>query len=158
MFTTQTGWRYAPSFYKKTVLMEIPAISRMFPTPIVSLPAFIFSEICRPFAKEGYCDKGADCLDKHVFECPDFDQKGVCNDKTCKLPHIEHAGRTAAKAAKQSDGNSDVSSDEEDDGEEDEEHFGSDDVDSDYFSDNEVILQTSDDGHEVSQQADFIQF
>ncbi|KAF3288510.1 hypothetical protein TWF970_005574 [Orbilia oligospora] len=121
--------------------------------------------ICRPFAKEGYCDKGADCLDKHVFECPDFDAKGVCNDKACKLPHIEHAGRrraaaaAAAAKAKQADGDSDVSSDEdEEDEEEEEDQFGSDDVDSDYFSDSEVILQTSDDGHEVSQQADFIRF
>ncbi|KAF3928005.1 hypothetical protein AA313_de0200533 [Arthrobotrys entomopaga] len=125
--------------------------------------------ICRSFAKEGYCDKGADCLDKHVFECPDFDSKGVCNDKACKLPHIEHAGRrraaaaaaaAAAAKAKHSDEDSDVSSNEEDEEEEEEEEeqLGSDDVDSDYFSDNEVILQNSDDGHEVSQQADFIRF
>ncbi|KAJ6257668.1 hypothetical protein Dda_7455 [Drechslerella dactyloides] len=122
--------------------------------------------ICRPFAKEGYCDKGADCPDKHVFECPDFDQTGVCKDKACKLPHIEHAGRrraaAAAKAAKLADeGDSDVSSDDDnDEDDDDDEHFGSDDVDSDYFSDSEVILQTStsDDGHEVSQQADFIRF
>ncbi|EPS38545.1 hypothetical protein H072_7689 [Dactylellina haptotyla CBS 200.50] len=120
--------------------------------------------ICRPFAKEGYCDKGAECLDKHIFECPDFDAKGVCNDKACKLPHIEHAGRrraaaAAAAKAKPSGEDSDVSSDEDDEEEEEEEEqFGSDDVDSDYFSDNEVILQTSDDSHEVSQQADFIRF
>ncbi|KAK6336319.1 hypothetical protein TWF696_001881 [Orbilia brochopaga] len=120
--------------------------------------------ICRPFAKEGYCDKGADCPEKHAFECPDFDETGVCKDKTCKLPHIDHAGRrraaAAAKAAKLADEDSDVSSDEEEDDDEDDEQLSSDDVDSDYFSDSEVILQpsTSDDGHEVSQQADFIRF
>ncbi|KAF3940914.1 hypothetical protein ABW19_dt0202091 [Dactylella cylindrospora] len=119
--------------------------------------------ICRPFAKEGYCDKGADCQDKHVFECPDFDEKGVCKDKACKLSHIEHAGRrraaaAAAAKAKQSSEESDVSSDEEDDEEEEEDQIDSDDVDSDYFSDNEVILPASDDDHEVSQQADFIRF
>lgn len=41
----------------------------------------------------GYCEKGLDCEQSHVRECPDFAEKGVCNTKGCKLPHVIRANR-----------------------------------------------------------------
>ncbi|KAF8467725.1 hypothetical protein BDZ91DRAFT_771878 [Kalaharituber pfeilii] len=140
--------------------------------------------ICRPFATEGYCEKGGDCTERHVHECPEFDEKGVCIDKKCKLPHIERAGRrrmaaAAAAASKPAtatpgsgtestannepsndDEDSDLSSDDDDD---DGEAIDSDDVDSDALSDEdeveeECFIQSDGqkNGHEVNQQLDFI--
>jgi hypothetical protein len=78
--------------------------------------------VCRAFGNLGYCDKGADCEDRHVFECPDFSNTGKCKNKHCKLPHRERASalRVQAQADDRMD---DVSSDEE--------AADSDDVDSD---------------------------
>ncbi|KAK1758246.1 hypothetical protein QBC47DRAFT_374058 [Echria macrotheca] len=80
--------------------------------------------VCRPFGLYGYCDNGANCTDRHVFECPDFSNTGVCNTKGCKLPHRERAS-TLRKAKEADVEMEDVSSD--DDGE----SVNSDDVDSD---------------------------
>ncbi|KAF2186829.1 hypothetical protein K469DRAFT_686068 [Zopfia rhizophila CBS 207.26] len=49
--------------------------------------------VCDTFARLGYCDKGAECSNIHTFECPDFVNKGTCNAKHCRLPHVTHAGR-----------------------------------------------------------------
>lgn len=51
------------------------------------------ASICEPFARLGYCEKGAKCADRHAFECPDFTNKGSCQTKGCRLPHVVHAGR-----------------------------------------------------------------
>ncbi|CAK7198651.1 hypothetical protein SEUCBS139899_001315 [Sporothrix eucalyptigena] len=84
--------------------------------------------VCRPFGLYGYCDRGADCTERHVFECPDFSNTGVCKFKGCKLPHRERASfmRRAnfpgqSNSEPTTDG--DVSSDDE--------SVNSDDVDSD---------------------------
>ncbi|EJU06420.1 hypothetical protein DACRYDRAFT_113130 [Dacryopinax primogenitus] len=53
--------------------------------------------ICRDFAVLGYCEKGADCDKKHVRECPDFADTGVCKNRHCRLPHVIRA-KHAAKA------------------------------------------------------------
>ncbi|ERS96072.1 hypothetical protein HMPREF1624_07608 [Sporothrix schenckii ATCC 58251] len=87
--------------------------------------------VCRPFGLYGYCDRGADCTARHVFECPDFSNTGVCKIKGCKLPHRERASfmrRTIETADKSETTDSDsayvdVSSDDE--------SVNSDDVDSD---------------------------
>lgn len=47
--------------------------------------------VCQSFGIYGYCDKGISCSDRHVFECPDFSNTGVCKTKGCKLPHRERA-------------------------------------------------------------------
>ncbi|KAG4304645.1 hypothetical protein PORY_002038 [Pneumocystis oryctolagi] len=49
--------------------------------------------ICREFAIDGYCEKGVECREKHLRECPDFSEKGSCSIKNCRLPHIERAAR-----------------------------------------------------------------
>lgn len=137
--------------------------------------------VCRAFATEGYCEKGGDCTERHVHECPEFDEKGVCNDKKCKLPHIERASRkrmaaaAAAAAATTStapnvsgtEENMDESSGQHDDSDlssdEEGEAIDSDDVDSDALSeeDENYFIQSDDrqsGQQEVNQQLDFIHF
>ncbi|KAJ1956107.1 hypothetical protein GGI12_005392 [Dipsacomyces acuminosporus] len=43
--------------------------------------------ICRNFAHKGFCAKGDKCLHRHVWECPDWIEKGKCAKVKCKLPH-----------------------------------------------------------------------
>ncbi|KAK7205878.1 hypothetical protein BZA70DRAFT_266988 [Myxozyma melibiosi] len=53
------------------------------------------AKICNDFATTGYCDKGAKCKDRHVFECPEFERTGKCSKaetKGCKLKHVFRAG------------------------------------------------------------------
>ncbi|OLL26547.1 Zinc finger CCCH domain-containing protein [Neolecta irregularis DAH-3] len=47
--------------------------------------------VCRDFATNGYCEQGAQCKDRHVHECPEFDRKGTCPNAKCKLPHVARA-------------------------------------------------------------------
>ncbi|KAK6002518.1 hypothetical protein QM012_001268 [Aureobasidium pullulans] len=112
---------------------------------------------CRAFGTIGYCEKGADCAERHVFECPDYANTGVCRNKKCRLPHVDTAGnmRKAKSAeAKMDDAEtSDLSSDEESYDE-----IDYDDVDSDNFSDNEVMGGTDERDHELSQQQDYVRF
>ena len=49
--------------------------------------------VCRAFATLGFCDKGATCTERHVFECPDYAGTGSCNNKKCRLPHVDRAGQ-----------------------------------------------------------------
>lgn len=49
--------------------------------------------VCRDFAVLGYCARGLDCDKQHVRECPDFAEKGSCETKGCKLPHVIRANR-----------------------------------------------------------------
>ncbi|KAK9453010.1 hypothetical protein V1511DRAFT_110831 [Dipodascopsis uninucleata] len=53
------------------------------------------AKVCRDFALLGYCEKGLDCKQRHVWECPDFDETGTCprGEKKCKLTHIRRAGK-----------------------------------------------------------------
>ncbi|KAL7275133.1 hypothetical protein RUND412_001952 [Rhizina undulata] len=131
------------------------------------------ARICRDFATLGYCEKGAECVERHVHECPDYNEKGVCDNEKCKLPHIERAGRirqaAAAQAAaaaahgpeigsednKEDSVDSDLSSDDEE-----REGIDSDDVDSDALSDYDFIGtdDRNERGHDVTLQHDFIQF
>ncbi|CAK7564022.1 MAG: hypothetical protein SEPTF4163_001905 [Sporothrix epigloea] len=111
--------------------------------------------VCRPFGLHGYCDRGADCTERHVFECPDFSNTGVCKIKGCKLPHRERASfmrranhnTTANNSANNSD--SDVSSDYE--------SVNSDDIDSDEVD--EFVGPDGDDaGFEFVTQKDYVKF
>jgi len=115
--------------------------------------------VCRPFATLGYCDNGEDCPKRHVFECPDYSNRGFCANREngkCQLAHPDHASVLRKAAARQartaSENESDVSSDEEmqiDD-------HGVDDIDSDEAE--EVMMADGDDDHALTQQRDFIAF
>ncbi|KAF2750666.1 hypothetical protein M011DRAFT_464486 [Sporormia fimetaria CBS 119925] len=89
--------------------------------------------VCEAFARLGYCEKGAQCADHHRFECPDFANKGSCEVKGCRLPHITHAARLRrARGSPDTETPSDQASSSEEDAESD-----------DY-------------AHALTQQADFI--
>lgn len=109
--------------------------------------------VCAPFARLGYCANN-DCDKRHVFECPDFANKGECPDSTCPLPHPVRAHVLRKAAAKQakvgSEDESDISSDEE----EQETQTGFEDIDSDEA---EIMMgDDHDNGHELTQQQDFV--
>ncbi|KAK7632780.1 CCCH zinc finger protein [Phyllosticta citricarpa] len=112
--------------------------------------------VCRAFGTIGYCERGPECTERHVFECPDYANHAVCRNPKCRLPHVDRAGQIRKAASAQSgaaDGvEMDISSDDDD-------QMNSDDVDSDAEIEEEIIMtDTNDQGHEVSQQQDFIGF
>ncbi|KAH8675886.1 hypothetical protein BX600DRAFT_508085 [Xylariales sp. PMI_506] len=67
--------------------------------------------VCRDFGLYGYCAKGSKCPDRHVFECPDFSNTGVCKTEGCKLLH-----RVRASVLRKAGDEDLSSSDEEDQG------------------------------------------
>ncbi|KAF2836572.1 hypothetical protein M501DRAFT_249036 [Patellaria atrata CBS 101060] len=113
--------------------------------------------VCRPFAVLGYCEEGANCTDRHVIECPDYANKGICRNKKCRLPHVDRAGQLRKANAGEErllieeDNSSDISSDENGSG---------DDYRDDVDSDEDILLPdlTENAGHELSQQDDFVGF
>ncbi|KAK4154651.1 hypothetical protein C8A00DRAFT_42593 [Chaetomidium leptoderma] len=114
--------------------------------------------VCRDFGFYGYCAKGANCPDRHAFECPDFTNTGTCKIKGCKLPHRERAsvlrrGAGARDLSNMEDEEmGDVSSDDDDD---DGESIDDDDVDSDEVD--EFIGTDEDGGLDFAEQKDFIE-
>lgn len=100
--------------------------------------------VCEAFGFRGYCERGAACTGRHVFECPDFSNTGSCKNKGCKLLHRERASvlRTNAKADEEME---DLSSEDE--------PADSDDVDSDEVA--EFIDADSDDS-DFEKDMDFI--
>ncbi|KND94768.1 Zinc finger CCCH domain-containing protein [Tolypocladium ophioglossoides CBS 100239] len=100
--------------------------------------------VCKAFGFRGYCEKGAACTERHVFECPDFSNTGSCNNKGCKLLHRERASvlRTNAKADEEME---DVSSGDE--------PADSDDVDSDEVVD---FIDADSDDSDFEKDMDFI--
>ena len=112
--------------------------------------------VCRAFATIGFCGEGAECLNRHVHECPDYTNVGACRNKKCRLPHIDRADQMKKNAADNprrtapstDDDDSDLVSDEDDDSD-------SGDVDSD---DLEELMGRTDTSHALSQQKDFVHF
>ncbi len=58
--------------------------------------------VCHAFATVGYCEKGASCTDRHIFECPEYANTGVCTNKKCRLPHVDRAGQLRKIGASES--------------------------------------------------------
>ncbi|KAJ5999981.1 hypothetical protein N7481_000390 [Penicillium waksmanii] len=116
--------------------------------------------VCRAFATLGYCEKGAECAERHVHECPDYANSGVCHKKRCKLPHVDRAGQIRKAAAAKAEQNADRDRMDEDSDpsseEEDYDAIDSDDVDSDEFDDEPEELLGGVDSGETSNQQDFI--
>ncbi|KAK3363077.1 hypothetical protein B0T25DRAFT_526223 [Lasiosphaeria hispida] len=109
--------------------------------------------VCRSFGIYGYCEKGADCPDRHAFECPDFSNNGICKSKGCKLPHRERASAlrraNTARDLTEDEEMEDVSSDE------DGESVDSNDVDSDEVD--EFIGQDEAGDFDFAKQRDYIE-
>ncbi|KAG4035342.1 hypothetical protein MFRU_001g01130 [Monilinia fructicola] len=111
--------------------------------------------VCHAFGVYGYCNKGTTCTERHVHECPDFSNTGICTTKGCKLPHRIKASvirrNPAAGDSSPGDQSSDISSDEEDE-------IGSDDVDSDvideeFFGDEDEETEPG-----ILAQQDYVRF
>lgn len=119
--------------------------------------------VCRNFAILGYCSKGAACSERHIHECPNWSNVGICHDRKCRLPHIDRAGQLRKQTAnflenqrsnhetnKLENGIDDISSDEDtNNGSE------SEDVDSDGIEDG-IKLQPQKGDQSSFQQDDFI--
>lgn len=112
--------------------------------------------VCHDFGTYGYCEKGSSCTERHVNECPEFSNTGVCNTKGCKLLHREKASVIRKKAAQEqqqdADAGSDLSSDEE------LEEDDSDDVDSDDLDEEFLGDDGSSTDPDIQMQRDFVQF
>lgn len=110
--------------------------------------------VCRSFGFYGYCDKGRDCAERHVAECPDFSNTGKCPTKGCKLLHRERASVLRKTGPPQSGG----ADEEMEDLSSDEESVDSNDVDSDevdeFLGQNSNSVADSD----IEGQRDFIEF
>ena len=109
--------------------------------------------VCRAFASFGFCAKGTDCDKRHVIECPDYANHGVCANREsgkCQLPHPDRASTMRKAAERQAkmaaDDASDVSSEEELHG------------DVDYVDSETDIIMGDDTSHELTQQQDFVGF
>ncbi|KAJ9303139.1 hypothetical protein DTO271G3_513 [Paecilomyces variotii] len=113
--------------------------------------------VCREFATLGYCERGAECDQRHVHECPDYANTGACHKKRCTLPHVDRAGQIRKNAANKADtladSEADLSSEEEE-----YEEIDSDDVDSDELDEDPEMIEPGVDSGEIAQQQDFVQF
>ncbi|KAF5579242.1 hypothetical protein FPCIR_11192 [Fusarium pseudocircinatum] len=101
--------------------------------------------VCRNFGFSGYCEKGAECTDRHVFECPDFSNTGRCKVKGCKLPHRERASVLRNKTNAAGEPLGDISSDDE--------AADSDDVDSDEVAE---FIDADSDLSDFEEHKDFL--
>ncbi|KAF4964156.1 hypothetical protein FSARC_7906 [Fusarium sarcochroum] len=101
--------------------------------------------VCRKFGFNGYCEKGADCTERHVFECPDFSNTGRCKVKGCKLPHRERASVLRNQTKADGEPLGDISSDDE--------AADSDDVDSDEVAE---FIDADSDLSDFEEQKDFL--
>ena len=119
--------------------------------------------VCRNFAILGYCSLGAACSERHVHECPNWSNVGICHDRNCRLPHVDRAGqlrkqtanllenqRSNDEANTLEDCIDDISSDEDNNNGSD-----SDDIDSDGIEDG-ITLQPQTGDPSPFQQDDFI--
>jgi hypothetical protein len=123
------------------------------------------ARVCRPFATLGYCAKGPDCDDRHVFECPDYASNGHCanHDKgACALQHVDRAGalrKAARKRAKHgSEDESDLSSDDDENMDEKDTNGTGAAVDRESDLDTDIEMGSDEDSHPLSQQQDFVSF
>ena len=119
--------------------------------------------VCKNFAILGYCVLGVNCPERHVHECPDYANTGICRKTKCRLPHVDRAGQirkhtanvTGTATGPGEDDDSDLVSDDDDD------EMDSDDVDSDGLGEDSMVIgddTVSQSSHALSQQQDFVRF
>ena len=66
--------------------------------------------VCRDFAVLGHCERGLECDHQHVRECPDA-EKGSCEIRGCKLPHVIGENRSRKVADNQEEDEDDEGDD-----------------------------------------------
>lgn len=108
----------------------------------------------------GYCNKGTACSDRHVHECPDYANDGVCSNSKCHLPHVDRAGQIKKHIAANTPGLHKSPAEQEEDSDivsEEDEESDDEDVDSDGM---EMVMDLSDDAasHAISEQQDYVRF
>ncbi|KAJ2400330.1 hypothetical protein GGI23_002100 [Coemansia sp. RSA 2559] len=59
--------------------------------------------ICRNFIFKGFCEKGSKCPHRHVWECPDWVEKGKCARRKCKWPHPTPKQQSKGKQVAETD-------------------------------------------------------
>ena len=114
--------------------------------------------VCKDFATLGYCRKGITCEHRHVHECPEYANVGICRKKKCHLPHVDRAGQLRKQAAQL---NNVSSEDEDNDIFSDEamsEAGDSDDVDSDGLEEEPILLTGDLEPSQISTNEDFVGF
>lgn len=47
--------------------------------------------LCSDFSYGGYCENGANCGYRHLRQCADYTNTGVCMNIACRLPHLDRA-------------------------------------------------------------------
>lgn len=116
--------------------------------------------VCREFAYLGFCGKGAECRERHIHECPDYANTGVCRKQKCHLPHIDRAGQIRKHAANSIDRNTGLGADTDSDIVSDDEYDDSDsgDVESDDMEELTAGVSDSATSHALSQQEDYVRF
>lgn len=114
--------------------------------------------VCRAFTTFGYCSKGVECKDKHVFECPDY-AEGKCSNLKCRLPHVDRAGQLRQQQQLQQQIPENSASHHDIDAKpliKGENQTPLDSGSSDIDSDNEVMMDV--DGIGFAQEQDFLKF
>ena len=120
------------------------------------------AEICRAFTELGFCGKGPQCEQRHVFECPDYSEHGVCRDPNCRLPHVDRAGQLRKQGRGGEFGNpkdpestkeNDLMDTEAESAEADADDISSEDLDDEY-----LLGAANPDTRGLSQQADYVHF
>ena len=113
--------------------------------------------VCKDFATLGYCSKGLACEHRHVHECPDYANTGICRNKKCRLPHVDRAGQLRKQAAqlnnRSGEDYNDISSDDATS-----ETGDSDDVDSEGLEEEPILLNGNVGPSQISQNEDFVGF
>ena len=101
-------------------------------------------------------------MERHVHECPNYANAGVCRKRKCHLPHVDRAGQIRKHNANVTD--SKGSADEDDSdlvSDDDHDEADSDDVDSDSLAEDPMEVlddNASQASHALSQQHDFLRF
>lgn len=91
--------------------------------------------MCSAFGRLGYCSKGADCLRRHVRECPSFSNTGQCIAKGCRLPHVARASAQRKNAAEKRVEREQAASDSSEESDDSTDDYEEEDFDSDAFGD-----------------------
>ena len=112
----------------------------------------------------GYCGSGANCSERHVYECPDYANTGTCRNRKCRLPHVDRAGQIRKHSANiigKTEKPESESPGQDDDSDlssvvEDYDEIDSDDVDSDGLEEDLTLQPEDADAHALSRQHDYM--